>query len=450
MNHISEFESSGSSPGISCAVDGCTTVCSLPPDASLTGRSRFICHNHFRQVQVQTFQQYVPARRNYDPSKDRQDAQVHFQEYQFEAKKTKRDDQAHEFRPKRFRIALPRFDANGTPVPPGLNAQIDFDVSLPEGWFDSYPAGDPRGLPDPLKLSLADESEWSQQARKAELKVQAETQKINFKKWVSENLPPDEQPGPDGYKLFFGVARPFKPEREFGTKDSTVFYRGPSLVDLPQKEFVAACADRKKLKRATIKLLHEIRFFSPGESVYIGPMDPRDTCPRCGCQFYTRDDNGVLRCHDCHLHLPESEPESETEESDVVDRGERAIERNLPESKLYDPSAGRWLRSLTPEQFVGGLIKLGRFRRLPLGTNLKKAAGSYQILVDGLLPRDVAQQTSEKPATIKSRADDVFDAATNDEELKVTAEDVLALKLLKEKHLSQNPSRDSYLVREGD
>jgi hypothetical protein len=29
MNHISEFESSGSSPGISCAVYGCTTVCIL-------------------------------------------------------------------------------------------------------------------------------------------------------------------------------------------------------------------------------------------------------------------------------------------------------------------------------------------------------------------------------------------------------------------------------------
>lgn len=447
MNHISEFESSGSSPGMSCVIDGCTTVCILPHDAPLSGKSQFICKNHPRQVQVQTFQQYVSARRNYDPSKDRQDGQVHFQECQFESKKTKRDEHEHEFRPQRFRIALRRFDADGMPISPGLNGQMDFDLSLPEGWFPSYPAGDPRGLPDPLKLSLADESEWSQRARKAVREAQAETQTINFKKWVSENLPPDEQPGPDGYKLFFGLAHRFKPEREFGTKGSTLFYRIPSLVDLLQQEFVAACADRKKLNRATIKLLREIRFFSLGESVYIGPMDPRATCPRCGCQFHTRDENGELRCHDCHLHLPESEPESEAEESDVIERGERAIERNLTESKVYDPSAGRWLRSLTPEQFVNGLIKLGRFRRLPLGINLKKAAGSYQILVDGLLPRDVAQQTSEKPTTIKSRADDVFDAATNDEELQVTAEDVLALKFLKEKHLLRNSSRDSYLVK---
>jgi hypothetical protein len=425
MNHISEFESSGSSPGISCAVDGCTTVCILPPDAPLSGRSQFICKNHPRLVQVQTFQKYVPARRDYDSTKDRPDAQVHFQTDQFD-----RQLEKHE--------GTTRSEFNG---------RMAFDVSLPDGWFDSYPAGDPRHLPDPNKLRSAEKSEWSKQARKADRETRAETSNISFKTWVSENLPPDEQPGPDSYKLFFGVARRFKPEREFGTKDLTLFYAVPSLVDLPQQEFVAECADRKKLNRAAIKLLRAIGFFSSSESVYIGPMDPRDTCPRCGCQFYTRSENGKLRCHDCHLHLPESEAESEAEESDLVERGERAIERNLLEKKIYDPNAGRWLRSLTPEQFVNGLIKMGRFRRLHLGTNLKKAAGSYQILVEGLLPHDVAQQTGEKSTTIKSRADDVFEAVNNAEELRITADDALALKLLWEKYLSGNPSRDSYLVK---
>jgi hypothetical protein len=425
-------------------------VCILAPNTPVSATSKFICKNHPRQVQVETFQEYVPARRHYDSTMDRQDAQVHFQKCQFEAEKTKHDEQAYEFLPKRFHIVLPRCDETGIPITPALNAQMDFDVSLPDGWFDSYPAGDPRHLPDPNKLRLADKSEWSKQAQKSEREARAETSNFNFKTWVSENLPPDEQPDPDAYKLFFGVARPFKPEREFGTKDSMLFYAVPSLVDLPENEFLKACAERRKLNRATRRLLREIGFFSLGESVYIGPIDPRDTCPRCGCQFYTRNENGKLRCHDCHLHLPESERKSEAEESDVVERGERAIERNLSKYKIYDPNAGRWLRSLTAEQFVNGLIKLGRFRRLHLGANIKKAAGSYQILVDGLLPRDVAQQTGEKPTTIKSRADDVFDAAANDEELEVTAEDVVALKLLKEKYLPLNPSWDSYLVREGD
>ncbi len=326
---------------IACSSPGCTTL--YRAGEQLTRKAKYICRNHSRQDQVEAFQEYVPERRGYDSTKDRQDAHVHFQEYQLEIKKTKPGD-LHEFRPKRFCIALPRFNSHGMPVSAGLNAQMDFDVSLPYGWFDSYPAGDPRGLPDSKRLHLAEESEWSKQTRRAERDTRARTRKINFKTWVNE-LPPDEQPSADAYRI--GAARRFTPEREFGSKDFMLFYALPSLVDLPEAEFLKACAERKKLNRATSKLLREVRFFSLGESVYLGPMDPRDTCPRCGCQFYTQDDNGELRCHDCHLHLRESEPESEAEESDVVERGERAIERNLPESKVYDPHAGRTLRPMT-------------------------------------------------------------------------------------------------------
>ena len=49
------------------------------PIEPLSLNARFICKRHPRQEQVETLQKYVPQRRDYDSTKDRQDARVRFQ-----------------------------------------------------------------------------------------------------------------------------------------------------------------------------------------------------------------------------------------------------------------------------------------------------------------------------------------------------------------------------------
>ncbi len=65
--------------GLCCAVIGCET-CRYQIER-LSPNARFICKRHPRQAQVEAFQKYVPARADYDSTKDRKDAQVHFQKH---------------------------------------------------------------------------------------------------------------------------------------------------------------------------------------------------------------------------------------------------------------------------------------------------------------------------------------------------------------------------------
>ena len=74
------FDSSALRPGangLCCAVPGCGTY--RYPIEPLSSNARFICKRHRRQDQVEALQKYAPRRRDYDSTKDRKDAQVHFQ-----------------------------------------------------------------------------------------------------------------------------------------------------------------------------------------------------------------------------------------------------------------------------------------------------------------------------------------------------------------------------------
>lgn len=61
---------------IQCKIEGCTEVFKTEEDIS--SNARFICRNHPRSVQVEA------AGRMYDWKKDNEDADVHFQEHQFD------------------------------------------------------------------------------------------------------------------------------------------------------------------------------------------------------------------------------------------------------------------------------------------------------------------------------------------------------------------------------
>lgn len=366
------------------------SLVSHPPNndvAELSSSSKYTCSHHSRT------EHYRAAGRQDDKDKYKDKAAV-FQKYQFTLSKTgvrektltDVDGEPLEDVPvHRFHIRLEQFDSNGDPISGSLSAGIDADPSLAYGWFESYPAGDPRGKPDPIKLRRANESEWSRAAR-------AQSQPTETKKFA------DVCP----FETFFDQ----------------------DLRILPHDEFLKACAERKKLFLAAERILQ-----TKSESVYIGPLDPRDRCARCGSTFFTRNEYADLRCHDCHLHLP-FEFEHEESEEEIATALERVVERDPVTKKIYDPNAARSRRSLTPGEFVSALIGSGRLMKIHKGDNFKKDVGSFRILVLGHLPRDIAKETGEKETTIKSRADDLFEAAQKAGRVEKTAAEETALLLL--------------------
>jgi hypothetical protein len=206
------------------------------------------------------------------------------------------------------------------------------------------------------------------------------------------------------------------------------------LWDLPADEFLKACAERKKLHLATSKIWNARGFAKKSDSVYIGPVDPVKRCPRCGSTFFTRDDNGQLRCHDCHLHLQfEFEHDEADDEAveEITTALERVFERDPISKKAYDPNAARERRSLTPEEFVSALVASGRMKKIHKPGNFDKNLGSFRILVLGHLPLDVVADTGEKPTTIKSRADDLFEAIQKAGTAWKTAADEKAISMLR-------------------
>jgi hypothetical protein len=202
------------------------------------------------------------------------------------------------------------------------------------------------------------------------------------------------------------------------------------LWNLPYDEFLKACAERKKLHLAAKNILNDRGFAKKPDSVYIGPLDPLKRCPRCGNTFFTRDDKGQLRCHDCHLHL-QFEFENDEADEEVTTALERVFERDPTRKMVYDPNAGRERRSLTPDEFVSALIASGRMRKIHKPGNFDKNVGSFRILVLGHLPRDVARDTRANPATVKSRADDLFEAVREVGSVQRTRADEEAIELLR-------------------
>ena len=60
-----------------CAVDGC--LWAFYTDENISPNARFICSHHSREEQMSA------AGLVFDPGKDRKDADVHFQDHQFES-----------------------------------------------------------------------------------------------------------------------------------------------------------------------------------------------------------------------------------------------------------------------------------------------------------------------------------------------------------------------------
>jgi len=126
----------------------------------------------------------------------------------------------------------------------------------------------------------------------------AEAPEIDFPTWVSK-LPASERPTPDSYKMFFGSARQVKLERHFGTQDSTLMFKLPSLRDLPRKQLFRVTAERKHLFKTVDKFLRQVapELFKHSDSLG-GPSDPRKTCPRCGGSWLDQRASYFI-CRDC-------------------------------------------------------------------------------------------------------------------------------------------------------
>jgi hypothetical protein len=161
----------------------------------------------------------------------------------------------------------------------------------------------------------------------------------------------------------------------------------------------------KKRRAAYAKgseLLRESGYFRHSES-YDGVIDcDRHACPRCGGSVFDKK----LRCQDCGYKYFRERPAADAPIHERI-----AHQKGMPVVRDKTRN-GRRRRCLTPQQFVAGLILRGQFENLTDAASLEKAAGTYQILCEGWLPRDVAQFSDDAERTIASRAERLFDTVT--------------------------------------
>jgi hypothetical protein len=166
------------------------------------------------------------------------------------------------------------------------------------------------------------------------------------------------------------------------------------------------CAERKAQFKAWNKKLRQA-LGSHGNS-HSGGRYETENCPRCGASVFTTN---LLVCFDCRYTLGELhyQPRKRdlTSYSDARDM--------LPVQEITRLSNQRRRRHLTPEQFVAGLILRGQLENLTNVASLEKAGGTYQILCEGWLPRDVAAFSNDSERAIAARAERLFDTVTEHE-----------------------------------
>lgn len=222
-------------------------------------------------------------------------------------------------------------------------------------------------------------------------------------------LPPMPQPPPsplagaEDYKLMF--------IQNLRKKTSAKTAEGR---DKFQKRMKQLWSDRKRLYRVGKKLLQDAGFFKQSQSPD-GPVDSRNSCPRCGCTVFDSNNrqnmeakfppatvHEKLVCHDCG-YVPREH--SYWIKSADVDESKHSTELASSETK-YCPAAATNPR-LTPQQFVTALLIRGQLEDIADPEKRKKLVGSYLILCEKWLPRDVQQGlfVADAEETLKKRAD---------------------------------------------
>jgi hypothetical protein len=177
-----------------------------------------------------------------------------------------------------------------------------------------------------------------------------------------------------------------------------------------EKKMRAIWSDRKRLFSCGLQLLHDAGFFKHNSSVEGRPVDERHSCPRCGCTLF--DSKGKknlgaryppatihekLVCHDCGYT-----PRPKTYDIRSADAEEVQVYSEIP---LLRPR-------LTAKQFVAALLLRGKLQDLVDAEKRRKVSGSYLILCEKWLPRDVREAAffDEPENTIKKRADRLYRA----------------------------------------
>jgi ribosomal protein L37E len=166
------------------------------------------------------------------------------------------------------------------------------------------------------------------------------------------------------------------------------------------------CAERKTQFKAWNKKLRET-LGSHGNS-HNGGSYETENCPRCGASVFTTKRHV---CLDCGYTLGELHYQPRTQDltSYRDARGWSSVQ------EITRLSNQRRRRQLTSEQFAAGLILRGQFENLTNVAALEKASGTYQILCERWLPRDVAAFSNDSERAIAARAERLFDTVTEHE-----------------------------------
>jgi hypothetical protein len=224
--------------------------------------------------------------------------------------------------------------------------------------------------------------------------------------WWENPAEPQPPPGPflgaDRYSYVIGPVLwrdvAFVPS----LKRKTLAKKESNLVRFAEEK-KRLCAERKAQFKAWNKKLRET-LGSHGNSHNGGGYET-ENCPRCGASVFTTKRRV---CFDCSYTLGELHYQPRTQ--DLTSYREAFGWPSVQE--ITGASNQRRRRHLTPEQFVAGLILRGQFENLTNVASLEKAGGTYQILCEGWLPRDVAAFSNDSERAIAARAERLFDTVT--------------------------------------
>lgn len=165
------------------------------------------------------------------------------------------------------------------------------------------------------------------------------------------------------------------------------------------------CAERKMQFKEWGKVLRGV--LGSHTNSHNSAQCNNENCTCCGASFFKT----VKRvCLDCGFSF--GELRYQPRKIDGTDC--RDAVGLLPVQDVTKGSNRRWRRRLTPKQFVAGLVLRGRLKDYD-PVSLEKAMGSYQILCERWLPRDVAAFSLDSVRAIKGRADRLHDTITKHE-----------------------------------
>ena len=222
---------------------------------------------------------------------------------------------------------------------------------------------------------------------------------------VKPQPPPEPFPGADGYSYVIGPSSwrdaPFIPN----LKRRTAATKEKNLARFAAEK-KRLCAERKALFKEWNRKLRET--LGSHSNSHNGGGYETENCPRCGASVFVKRRRV---CLDCGYKLGELHYTPRTKDlTSYMDSFGLP-----PVQEITRRSNQRRRRHLTPEQFVAGLILRGQLENLTDAASLEKASGTYQILCEGWLPRDVAAFSNDSERAIAARAERLFDTVTDHE-----------------------------------